>query len=112
MAITEAKESRQVNITTFGSTFRRIFNALWTDWDNVFDMYIGMQLGLSSLDGDYNADADSSKALRVTQMGTRYINETNCRINVFYSTDNQTNQLALPDQALSWQEDFDIGSEE
>ena len=113
MDVTEATESRQTMLTTYGSSFRRVFNALWTDWDNgTFDMYIGMQIGLSTLDGDFSSTADSSKALRVTQLGTRYVNETNCKIDVYYSTDNQTNQLALPDQALSWQEDFDIGSEE
>lgn len=109
MAITESKESREVTETTFGSTMRRIFNALWTDWDNVFDIFVGDLLGNSTLDGDFVSDV---RGLRVTQAGTRYLNQTNCKIVVFYSTANTSDQQAIADQAGSWREEFDIGSDE
>ncbi len=112
MAITESKESREINETSFGSTMRRVFNALWTDWDNRMDIFVGTLLGdatADNIDEDFTSDV---RGLRCTQIGTRYINETNCRIVAFYSTQNLKNQERIPDQIGSWKEDFDIGSVE
>jgi hypothetical protein len=80
----------------------------YSEYDNVFDIYVGNLLGDSDL--DVGVGISGSTKLRVIDIEQNGIDNTNTNVTVLYSTSNTPNTQSVPDQANSWVESFDIST--
>ena len=110
MAITQDYDSQTSHITKDGVTVDIYFSMTWTDWANGYDdnwtlPLIGDELSIL-IPAWSNYDY-----LRCTDIQTFAINNVRMRASYLYSTDNTAARAARPDQAASWDFEYNTNLE-
>ena len=102
MAVTEHFTSQETHETAVGTTFRRVFNMLHEEWsDGTFDIYVG------------DVWTIPREELRVTDITTTVLDNTNLRVTVLYSSlSKASEQEQIPDVISSWEEFTDATTEQ
>jgi len=99
MAVTEHYTSREMHITKDGTTLTRIYTCTATDWNAQIDI---PQVG------DYWSEDIDRLDLRVTDVTCYWLSNTNCRVEVLYSSKGVSHRTNIPDKFSSYEHSFDL----
>jgi len=102
MAITEDFYSREQHETTEGITVRLVFSCTWADWTNGTDGSIVLPVVGDALTVYLTGWPVGYDELVCTDRKAQTLENTNCKVTCFYSTESSVARQRRPDQSLSW----------
>jgi hypothetical protein len=106
MAVTEFYESRKMHLTAEGTTVMRVFTCTATDWNAGGDAGTTLPIVGDPWDVDI-----IRYDLRVTDINVYWLDNTNCRIEILYSTAGLSHSTHVPDAVSSKVEEFAMSTQ-